>query len=67
MQTLAAVPDQNTNIIVTWVNNKTRRQECEVFEKAAVGLAYKYINMLKSEKICSNIKLYGATQLIELQ
>lgn len=58
--------DQNTNVIVTWFNTKTRREECEVFEKAAVELAHKYANMVKADKSCDHVKLYGATPLLEL-
>lgn len=57
---------QNTNIIVTWFNTTTRRHEYEVFEKAAVELAHKYATMVKSDKNCDNVKLYGATPLVEL-
>ena len=57
---------QNTNIIVTWFNTTTRRHEYEVFEKAAVELAHKYATMVKSDKNCNDVKLYGATPLVEL-
>ena len=57
---------QNTNIIVTWFDTTTRRLECEVFEKAAVELAHKYATMVKSDKNCDNVKLYGTTPLVEL-
>ena len=57
---------QNTNIIVTWFNTTTRRLECEVFEKAAVELAHKYATMVKSDKNCNDVKLYGVTPLVEL-
>ena len=57
---------QNTNIIVTWFNKATHRPEYEVFEKAAVELAHKYAAMVKSDKNCDNVKLYGATPLVEL-
>ena len=58
--------EQNTNIIVTWFNIATRRPEYEVFEKAAVELATKYAAMVKSDKNCDDVKLYGATPLVEL-
>lgn len=57
---------QNTNIIVTWFNTTTRRHEYEVFEKAAVELAHMYAVMVKSDKNCDDVKLYGATPLEEL-
>ena len=57
---------QNTNIIVTWFNTTTRRHEYEVFEKAAVELAHKYAAMVKSDKNCNDVKLYGTTPLVEL-
>ena len=56
---------QNTNIIVTWFNTATRRPEHKVFEKAAVELATKYANMVKEDKNCIEVKLYGATPLFE--
>ena len=57
---------QNTNIIVTWFNTATRRPEYEIFEKAASELACKYANMIKSDKNCIEVKLYGATPLVEV-
>ena len=57
---------QNTNVIVTWFNTATRRHECEVFEKAASKLACKYANMIKSDKNCIEVKLYGTTPIIEV-
>ena len=57
---------QNTNIIVTWFNTATRRPEYEIFEKAAAELAHKYATMIKSDKDCIEVKLYGATPLVEL-
>lgn len=49
-------------MIVTWFNEHSRRQECEIFEKEHLHIAKSYIEMIKLDNTCSNIKLYSSQE-----
>lgn len=49
-------------MIVTWFNENSRRQECEIFEKDYLHIVDTYIEMIKLDKTCSNIKLYSSQE-----
>jgi hypothetical protein len=53
--------DKDT-MIVTWFNENSRRQECEIFEKDYLHIVDTYIEMIKLDKTCSNIKLYSSQE-----
>lgn len=50
-------------MIVTWFNENSRRQECEIFEKEHLHIAKSYIEMVKSDKTCSNIQTYSSKEI----